>query len=294
VELADLGLAAQLAANGLIAGSLYALVGVSWGLIFATTKIFHFAHALTLPVAAYAAVLAADAGGLGLPAAFVIAAVVGCLFGIATEVGIYRPLRRVQATQLNIFLASLGFLIAGESVLLIAFGPEARVIPGFPLTGIILGPVAFTTIEALWMAACLVLVSSLIAWLRLTRHGRAIRAVASNPELAQCVGVDQGRVFLLVFAIGSALVGVTGALITLRDTASAFMGVQPVLAGFIAVFLGGIGSIPGAVVGGILLGLAENMGGLVLAGHWQGVIAFVVLFLVLVFRPAGLLAPRTR
>lgn len=294
MELADLGLAAQLAANGLIAGSLYALVGVSWGLIFATTKIFHFAHALTLPVAAYAAVLAADAAGLGLPAAFLAAAVVGCVVGLATEVAIYRPLRRAQATQLNIFLASLGFLIAGESVLLIAFGPEARVIPGFPLQGILLGPVAFTTIEALWMAASGVLVGALIAWLRLTRHGRAIRAVASNPELAQCVGVDQGRVFLLVFGIGSALVGIGGALITLRDTASAFMGVQPVLAGFIAVFLGGIGSVPGAVVGGILLGLAENMGGLVLAGHWQGVIAFVVLFLVLVFRPTGLLAARTR
>jgi branched-chain amino acid transport system permease protein len=101
-------------------------------------------------------------------------------------------------------------------------------------------------------------------------------------------------VFLLVFAVGSGLVGIGGALIALRDTASPFMGVAPVLAAFIAVFLGGIGSIPGAIVGGLVLGFAENMGGLLLPGHWQGVIAFVVLFVVLVFRPSGLLGTATR
>jgi branched-chain amino acid transport system permease protein len=284
---ADLGLAAQLAANGLIAGSLYALLGVSWGLIFATTKIFHFAHALTLAVATYGAVLAVERAGLGLPLGFLVAAVAGCLFGLLVEVGVYRPLRRVNATQLNIFLASLGFLIAGESVLLIVFGPEARALPGLAVTGIAVGPVALTTIEALWIGASWALVLAVIAWLRLTRWGRAIRAVASNPELAQCVGVDRARVFVLVFAVGSMLAGIGGALIALRDTASPFMGVQPVLSAFIAVFLGGIGSIPGAIAGGLVLGLAENMGGLLLPGHWQGVIAFVVLFVVLVVRPAG-------
>jgi branched-chain amino acid transport system permease protein len=282
---ADLGLAAQLAANGLIAGSLYALLGVSWGLIFATTRIFHFAHALTVAVATYGAVLVVERAGLGLPLGFVVAALVGCLFGLLVEVGVYRPLRRVNATQLNVFLASLGFLIAGESVLLILFGPEARALPGFPVEGIIVGPVAFTTIEALWIAASWALVLALMAWLRLTRWGRAIRAVASNPELAQCVGVDHARVFLLVFALGSTLVGVGGALIALRE---------PVLTAFIAVFLGGIGSIPGAVAGGLVLGLAENMGGLVLPGHWQGVIAFVVLFVVLVVRPSGLFGAASR
>jgi branched-chain amino acid transport system permease protein len=226
--------------------------------------------------------------------AFAVAALVGGLVGVATELGLYRALRRVDASQLNIFLASLGLLIAGQSAVLIAFGPQARAIEGFPMTGIALGPVAFTTIEALWLVAAWVLVGGLMAWLWLTRHGLAIRAVASNPELAQCVGVERERVFLLVFAIGSALVGVAGTLVALRDTASPTMGVHPVLSAFIAVFLGGIGSIPGAAVGGVLLGLAENMGGLVLPGYWQGVIAFVVLFTILVFRPSGLLAPRGR
>jgi len=289
-----LALAAQLATNGLISGSLYALLGVSWGLIFATTKIFHFAHALTLTVAVYAAVLAVGQWGWGLPAGFLLAAVVGCLFGVATERVVYRPLRRVNATSLNIFLASLGLLIAGESAVLIVFGPQARDLPGFPISGIALGPVAFTTVEGLWLAGSWALLLLLIAWLWWTRYGRAIRAVASNRELAQCVGIDPERMSLLVFGIGSALVGLGGMLLALRDTVSPTIGVQPVLTAFIAVFLGGIGSIPGAVLGGLVLGLAENMGGLLLPGHWQGVIAFVVLFSVLVFRPSGLLGVRTR
>ena len=288
-----LALAAQLATNGLISGSLYALLGVSWGLIFATTKVFHFAHALTLTVAVYAAVLVVGPWGWGLPAGFLLAAVVGCLFGVATERVVYRPLRRVNATQLNIFLASLGLLIAGESAVLIVFGPQARDLPGFPISGIALGPVAFTTVEGLWLAGSWALLLLLIAWLWWTRYGRAIRAVASNRELAQCVGIDPERTSLLVFGIGSALVGLGGMLLALRDTVSPTIGVQPVLTAFIAVFLGGIGSIPGAVLGGLVLGLAENMGGLLLPGHWQGVIAFVVLFSVLVFRPTGLLGVRT-
>ena len=263
-------------------------------MIFATTRIFHFAHALTLTVAVYAAVLAVGRWGLGLPAGFALAAAVGCLFGIATERVVYRPLLRVNATQLNVFLASLGFLIAGESALLIAFGPQARELPGFPISGIALGPVAFTTIEGLWVVASWTVLLALIGWLWRTRYGRAIRAVASNRELAQCVGIDPQRIFLLVFAIGSALAGLGGTLLALRDTASPTIGVQPVLAAFIAVFLGGIGSVLGAVLGGLVLGLAENMGGLLFPGHWQGVISFVVLFLVLVFRPSGLLGVRSR
>jgi branched-chain amino acid transport system permease protein len=289
-----LGLAAQLAANGLISGSLYGLLAVSWGLIFGTTRVFHFAHALTLTVAVYGAVIAIDRLDMGLPGGFLVAAVIGCLFGLATERFVYRPLRLANATQLNVFLASLGFLIVGESAILIGFGPQARELAGFPISGIALGPVAFTTIEGLWFVASWALLLPLMGALWWTRHGRAIRAVSSNRELAQCVGIDPERIHVLVFAIGSALVGLAGTLLALRDTASPTMGVQPILAAFIAVFLGGIGSIPGAVLGGLVLGLAENMGGLVLPGHWQGVISFVVLFLVLVFRPSGLLGVRGR
>lgn len=289
-----LALAAQLAANGLIIGSLYALLAVSWGLIFATTKTFHFAHALTLTLGVYAAVLAVEWGRLPLALGFLAAGAVGAAVGVAMELGVYRPLRRIGASPLNVFLASLGLLVAGESVVLIAFGPDARPLPGWRLTGLAVGPVAFTTVEALWMAASWLLVGLVLGWLWTTRAGRAIRAVASNRELAQCVGVDPERVFVQVFAVGSALVAAGGTLLALREAATPTMGVHPVLAAFIAVFLGGIGSVPGAVLGALVLGLAENLGGLVLPGHWQGVIAFLVLFGALLVRPAGLLGVRTR
>ena len=287
-------LAAQLVANGLIAGSLYALIGVSWGIIFATTKVFHFAHALTLPVAVYAAIVVVGQWGAPLVVGLMWAAGVGGLVGVATELAVYRPLRRSGAPRLNVFLASLGVLIAGESALLMVFGPQARELPGFPVVGVGVGPVAFTSVGALWVVASWTLIAALIAWLWRSRYGRAIRAVASNPELAHAMGIDPDRSFVLVFALGSALVGLAGSLLAIRDTASPTMGVAPVLAGVIAVFLGGIGSIPGAVVGGVVLGLAENVGGLVLPGHWQGVTAFVVLFVLLVFRPAGLVGTQAR
>src|ERR671930_2328373 len=144
-------LAAPLLANGLIAGSLYALIGVSWGLIFATTRIFHFAHALTLPVSVYAAIVAVTGWGVPLVLGLTLAAVVGGLVGVAAELAVYRPLRRSGAPPLNVFLASLGVLVAGESALLMVFGPQARDLPGFPTVGVAIGAVAFTSIEALWV-----------------------------------------------------------------------------------------------------------------------------------------------
>src|SRR5690606_32607500 len=118
-----------------------------------------------------------------------------------------------------------------------------------------------------------------LTWLNRTRLGLAIRAVAVNPDLSHSFGINPDRVFMAVYFIGSALAAFGAVFFTLRNTASPFMGLPPVLSSIIAVFLGGVGSIPGAALGGILLGLAENMGGLILPGHWQGAIAFVVLFL---------------
>jgi branched-chain amino acid transport system permease protein len=130
------------------------------------------------------------------------------------------------------------------------------------------------------------------AFLRFTKYGLAIRGVESNPVLADAFGVSRVLIFELVFFIGSLLAGVGGVLFAARDTATPSMGLEPLLAGFIAVFIGGIGSIAGAAAGGLVLGLATSLGGIVLPGYLTNIVAFVILFVVLVVRPRGLVARR--
>lgn len=279
----------QLVVNGLFTGSLYAMLALSWGLIFSTTSVFHFAHALTLVVGAYL-MLAGVSAGLPLPLALALAAVLSGVAGLAMEAWLYRPLRRRGALQLNVFLASLGLLIAGEAAVQFVAGPEARGVEGFDPAGFDFGLVAFTSLELTIAAVSWALVLGVVGFLRKSRYGLAVRAVESNPDLAEAFGLDRRKVFAVVFFVGSVMAGVAGGLITLRDAATPTMGVAPVLAAFVAVFVGGIGSVWGAVAGGVLLGLLENVGGVALPGHLQSVVAFVLLFFVLVWRPSGLFA----
>lgn len=283
------GAVLQLLFDGLLAGSFYAMLAVSFGLIFSTTRTFHFAHALTFTVGGYCAVVV-GAGGLPLVAALLAAGLVGAAFGTATDAVIYRPLRRRGALSLNIFLAALGTLIAGEAVIQFVFGPNSRPLPGFTPTGVALGPVATSTVYLLIAAVSWVLVLAVGAFLRFTRYGLAIRGVESNPQLADAFGIARSRIFALVFAVGSFMAGTGGALFALRDTATPAMGVAPLLAAFIAAFIGGIGSVAGAAMGGLLLGILENLGGIILPGYLQSIVAFVLLFAVLVIRPSGLFA----
>jgi branched-chain amino acid transport system permease protein len=286
---ANFGAAPQLALDGLLVGSFYAMLAVSFGIIFATTRTFHFAHALTFTVGAYAGVLAAEAG-----APFWLAIVVGGLvagaFGVATDLVVYRPLRRRGASQLNVFLAALGFLIAGEAVVQFVFGPNSRPLPGAPTGGVQFGTLATGWLQILIAVLSWGAVLAVAAFLRFTKYGLAVRAVESNVVLADAFGVSRILIYELVFLVGSFLAGIGGVLFAARDTATPVMGVEPLLSAFIAVFIGGIGSIPGAAVGGLLLGLATSLGGIVLPGYLTSIVAFVILFGVLVVRPRGLVA----
>ncbi|MQA84477.1 MAG: hypothetical protein GEV03_07605 [Streptosporangiales bacterium] len=279
----------QLVLDGLLTGSFYAMLAVSFGLIFATTRTFHFAHALTLTAGAYAAVVVGERG-LPFVLALLAAGAVGGAVGWLTDAGLYRPLRRRGALSLNIFLASLGLLIAGEAVIQFVFGPNSRPLRGFTAAGLQAGPIATGTVQVVMAGVSWGLVILVACFLHFTRYGLAVRGVESNAFLAEAFGIDRGRIFGLVFAIGSVMAGVGGALLALQDTATPTMGLAPILAAFIAVFIGGIGSVAGAVIGGVLLGLLEHLGGIVLPGYLQTIVAFVLLFVVLLVRPSGLVA----
>jgi branched-chain amino acid transport system permease protein len=292
----------QLVVNGIVSGSLYMLLGLSFGIIYSTTGTFHFAHALVITVAAYAAVVTTgpltmpwmrassetSAGfGLivGLLAAILAAALAGCLI----ELLIYRPLRESGASQFGVFIGSLGTLIVGQNVILLIFKALARPITGFPYQNFELGSVAFTNLHVIIVTLCALAVLGLWLFLKRTGIGIAIRAVASNPEMAEAVGVDRGTITLLVYALGSGAAGIAAFLIALNTAATPSMGATPVFSALIVTFVGGIGSIPGAVAAGYLLGMAQNLGMLFVQAQWQAIIAFIVLIVAIIVRPQGLL-----
>ncbi len=281
-------LIAQLLVNGVINGSHYALLGLGFGLIFGPTRITHFAFGPLYALAAYACWTAAAPLGLPLPVAIAVGILVGALSGVLTYRILYRPFERRQSPSLVVLIASLGLFIVLENAIGIAFGSDTKVVPNFNGDVILLGNVVFTSVQA-WQVLALVIVGSLLA-LFLTRsdYGKAVMAMTDNPEMARIIGIDTVKVATLAFALGSAVAAVPATLILLKEGATPYMGFSAVFMGFVAVVVGGIGSLRGAVIGGYALGIVENLGTWQIPTEWQSTIAFVVLFLVLLFKPRGL------
>lgn len=289
-----MGLFAQLVVNGVVAGSLYALVACSFGLILGATGTFHFAHGVVYAMGAYAAYFAATGLGLALAPAVAAGILAAALLGLLIELVIYRPLRRIAASPLVILIASLGVLIVLENAIAIIFSTDAKVLEGFPRRTFIAGGVGFTTLHITMVAVSLAAFLGLLAFLRWTRSGQAIRAVANNPEMATIVGIDTPRVFLLVFALGSAVAAPAAILTMLDRGATPDMGMEAILIAAVAVIVGGIGSIPGAALGALIIGLAQNLGVMTIPSEWQAAIAFGLLLVVVIVRPRGLLGKKLR
>lgn len=277
----------QLIVSGLVVGSLYALLGVSWGIIYGTTRTFHFAHGLTFAVAAYAAIELHVGLGLPLLVAAAGAAAAAAAFGCAVEFLVYRPIRRESRGQLSIFLASMGTLVLGEALLQIGFSPTPRSLPDFPDALFTAGPLTLTLADVAMVATAWVSIVALELFLSTTKTGREIRAVRSNPEMTTIVGISADRTFLVVFAIGSALMGLGAFFVTIQSAATPHMGLTFVLMAFIATFLGGVGSNWGVALAGIGIGLVENLALLQLSAHYKHVVVFAGMFLFLLVRPQG-------
>jgi branched-chain amino acid transport system permease protein len=285
----DTQLVAQLLVSGIVLGSRYALIAVSFGIIYSTTQIFHLAHAATYTIAAYAAIAAANMLGAPLWVAIVVGLVAAVLFGALMDLGMYRPMRRRSATKLAMFLASLGLSIVVSSAMQIIFGPQNLSLERVPNATYFLGNVTVTSLNIAEIVVGWVAIALLLLFLRRTQYGRAINAVRTNPQVAMAVGISVDRIYLLVMMIGSLLVGMAALLFLMGNVAFPTMGLAPILIGFIAVFLGGTDNILGAALGGLVLGFATSLSGIWLAGDFASVVVFGILFIVLVFRPQGLL-----
>jgi branched-chain amino acid transport system permease protein len=287
-------LVAQLLVNGVANGSQYALLGLGFGLIFGPTRITHFAFGPLYALASYACWTAAVPLALPLPVAALAGILAGALSGAVTYRVLYRPFERRHSASLVVLIASLGLFIVLENTVGIVFGSDTKVVSSFNADVFLVGEVVFTSVQAAQALALLVVGSLVALFLTRSDYGKAIMAMTDNQEMARIIGIDTVKVASLAFALGSAVAAVPAVLILLKEGATPYMGFSAVFMGFVAVVVGGIGSLRGAVIGGLALGLVENLGTWQIPTEWQGTIAFIVLFLVLLFKPRGLFGHFTR
>ncbi len=289
-----MNLALQLLFQGLGSGAVFAIVGLSFGLIFNTTRVFHFAHGAVLTIGAYTVLLAVEQLGLPLPLAMLCAAGVAALAGVACEILLYRPLRRRGAPPLLWFLASFALLVVLQNLLLIGFGGVPLSLSTGAMRRISLGPVTVSEL-VLWKVAAGATATLIAAWLLFaTRLGKELRAIVSNPEMARIAGIDLDRRYIHAYAIGSALTVPVGAIALFDQGVSPDLGEQLLLVATVSVFAGGIGSYLGGALGGLVLGLVGAAAVYWTNASFQMTIALAAMTTFLLLRPSGLLGIRLR
>lgn len=283
----------QLLLNGIIAGSIYSLVALGFALIYQTVRFFHFAHGAVYTFGAYFAYLFYIQLGLDQLIAFPLACVATMLLGVLLEAGIYKPMRNRRATDLTLLIASLGLYIVLQNIISMVWGDDTKtmrtgeVVEGHEFLG-----ARITDIQIVIIVTSIFLIALMALMLSKTKFGKALRALANDPELARLSGINSDRYIMYAFAIGSFFAAIASILISFDTDMTPTMGFNALVMGVIAVIVGGIGSLPGAALGGLLIGLAQNLGVYWLPSKWQDTIAFAILIVFLLFRPHGILGKK--
>jgi len=283
----------QILVNGLIAGAIYALVAAGFSLIYSTTKFVHFAHGGVIALSAYMLYLFYSLFGLNFWLAVILAIISGILIGLAIDYLIYRPLRARRASPVIILIASVATLLILESINLIFFGADVKSINYLDIgAGLNIGPVIITSLQIFIVISSLVLLGVLFLFMKYSKIGKAMRAVADNKNVAEIVGISAERIYAWSFALGSLIAGFAAVLIAMEQNIEPTMGTALMIKGFTASIIGGVESVAGGVLGAFLLGLAENFGIWWLPSSYKDAIAFVILFAFLLFKPEGILGIR--
>lgn len=293
----------QQAINGLSLGAMYALLALGFTLVYGILELINFAHFNVFMIGSFIAMWTLQAFGVsgqsvvltGLPLvgvlvfAFFTSMVGSGVLGVVIERLSLRPLRNVTGPAAMITTIGVSYILF--NVVLLTVGADQKNYPN-PLPPIKwhLGGAVLELRQVLIWGVALILMGGLWVFVQKSRLGKAMRATAQDPEAARMMGVDVDRVILTAFFLGSALAGAGGMIFGLYYNFTSFIiGFTAGLRAFTAAVLGGIGNVPGAMVGGVIIGLVEAFGGQFIATAWADVIIFSILVLVLVFRPAGLM-----
>lgn len=278
---------AQLLINGLIAGGTYALAAIGYSMVYGALKFINFAHGSVAMVGAYF-VFGLAVGRLHMPLvpAVVLSMLLTALMGVIIERVAYRPLR--GAPKLAPLTTAIAVSFVLDALVMIVAGADIKTFSLPTQRGYEIGSIFITPVQIVIIVVSVVAMACVYVLMNRTKLGKAIRAVADDANLAEVTGMDADLVISAVFAIGSALAALAGALIGLDTNLQPTMGFNITVKAFAAVVLGGLGSVPGAIVGGFLIGVAENLGVWFIPPVWKDTIAYGILIVMLFLKPSGI------
>jgi branched-chain amino acid transport system permease protein len=286
-----LGVYLNVAVAGVLTGLVYGLMALGLSVIFGVVRIVNFAHGEMMSIAMYIAVVLFSTLHLDPLIMLVPIAAVMFVFGYVLQAGLINPF--VTRPEHSQFLLVVALAIIIVNALLIIFGPDARTVQtSYAYDSFELGPVIFDASKVYAAGAAIVVTAALFAFFRFTLLGKAIRACADNYTGALVVGLNVKHLYALTFAVGTACVGAAGTMMTLITDVTPALGPGYTLLAFVIVITGGLGSMPGALIGGVLIGLTEAIAGVLFTPSAKSMFAFGILVLVLLFRPQGILGRR--
>jgi len=281
---------AQFAVNGVVAGSVYAMIALGFALIFTASRVFHFAHGGVYTLSAFAGYTALVTFNLGLVAGFLAAIIVAALLGVMINVLLYEPMKAGGVSPFVAMISSFGVLIVITHLTAMIWGSNPVVISrGGQTTVYQFAGIHTTDAQLLIISFSAVLAAVLWVFFKRMRLGIAIRAMGNDSELAEVVGMPAKRLRNISFAVGSGLVGVSAMLIGLNVGIIDFnMGMEVILMATVAMIIGGLGNVGAAAGGGFVLGMIQNIAIWKIESKWQMALSFAILILVLLFKPSGL------
>ena len=285
-------LVANVTLSGILTGLVYGLMALGLSVIFGVVRVVNFAHGEMMTIAMYAAVVLFAAFQIDPFLALLPVAAVFFLLGYALQASLINPfIGRPEHTQFMLLVAIAIIMVNG---LLVAFGPNARNVQvEYALDSFSIGPILLDTVRVYAAAAAVAIAAGLFLFFKFTLTGSAIRACADNNLGAKVVGLNVRKYYALTFGLGAACVGAAGCLMVLMVDVTPMLGPGYTLLAFVIVIVGGLGSMGGALLGGILIGMSEALAGLFFTPSAKSMFSFALLILVLLFRPQGLLGRRS-
>jgi branched-chain amino acid transport system permease protein len=279
--------------NGLALGSVYALLALGYTMVYGIIQLINFAHGEIYMIGAFAGFYSASTLKLPLIPTLLIAMVVSALAGIIIEKIAYKPLR--NSPRIALLITAIGVSLFLQNAMRLLVGSNPKPFPDLINAGSInIGPIQIEvkTILMFGVSALVVILLQFIVYK--TKVGKAMRASSQDMEAASLMGINVDNTISLTFAIGSALAGIAGVLVAISyPSITPYMGAMPGLKAFVAAVLGGIGSIPGALVGGIAIGLLETFSKAYISTNFSDAIVFAILIIILLIKPSGLLGKKT-